>query len=76
MNYSWKLFVDKINQKVPLLTEVKNPRIEFNNQKYFEYIYGERLEELEYAPGMQNQEDVEEFLEDQERKLVRAIRSG
>ena len=40
MTYSWQLFVDKINQKVPLLTEVKNPRIEFNNQKYFEYVYG------------------------------------
>ena len=42
LNYSWRLFQDKINQKVPLLTEVKNPRVEFNIQKYFEYIYGDK----------------------------------
>ena len=30
LTYSWRLFIDEINQKVPLLTEMKNPRIEFN----------------------------------------------
>ena len=40
LNYSWRLFQDKINQNINLLADKNNPRIKFNKDKYYEFRFG------------------------------------
>lgn len=39
LNYSWRLFRDKMNSNTILLQDKENPRVKFNISKYFEFMH-------------------------------------
>ena len=43
LNYSWRLFKDKINDKKLLLGDQHNPKVKFNISKYYEFKFGTEL---------------------------------
>lgn len=47
LNYSWRLFRDKINQNISLLADKNNPSVQFNKEKYYEFRYGTQLVDID-----------------------------
>ena len=47
LNYSWKLFKEKINQGNLFFSDPENPRVKFNISKYYQFQYGTELCEVD-----------------------------
>ena len=43
LNYSWRLFKEKINENSLFFGDPENPRVKFNISKYYEFKYGTEL---------------------------------
>lgn len=70
MNYSWGLFRDKINSKVPMLAQFNDPHCQFNMRKFNEYAYPPYDDE-DCNPKM-TMEEIEYQWQEQEKKIWHA----
>lgn len=70
LEYSWDLFRDKINSKVPMLAQPNDPCAQFNLRKFNEYTYPVRGDE-DCDPPLSVKEMHEQWRE-QEEKILHA----
>ena len=69
LNYTWRLFRDKLNSNSLVLADMSNPRVKFNISKYFQFKFGTELCDVD----VNNLEEVEEFVRDLDLKTIYAM---
>ena len=70
LDYSRQLFRDKLNQKVPILSDPKNPEVVHNIRKYFEFAHG-----IDQSPSARkiSPEQIKLQTQEQEERVMRAM---